>query len=245
MDTIIKISENPQTLAADLAGELSELINRASFRKKPVTIALPGGNTPRLLFSVLGDSYSGKTDWNFVHFFWGDERCVHPDDNQSNFGMTKVTLLDKINIPGRNIHRIKGEADPVTEAERYSGEIRKFTKTMNSLPLFDLIILGLGEDGHTASIFPTNRELLDSDKLCDVAVHPVSRQKRVTLTGPVINNAENILFLVTGGSKAEIVADIIEKPGSVSYPAASIEPSHGTLKWYLDMNAASLLSQWA
>lgn len=245
METIIKISENAHDLAAALAGELSEMINKAAFRKKPMTIALSGGSTPRLLFSFLGDNYSRNTDWNYVHFFWGDERCVSPEDADSNFGMTKKVLLDKIKIPRSNIHRIKGEFIPEKEAVRYSGEIKKITRAGNNLPIFDLIILGLGDDGHTASIFPQNRELLFSDKICEVAIHPVNGQKRVTLTGPVINNAENIIFLVTGAGKAKVVADIIENPGGVSYPAASVEPSHGTLKWYLDLDAASMLNQWA
>jgi 6-phosphogluconolactonase len=245
VETIIKISESQSELATELAGEIAEMIGRAAFRKAPLTIALSGGSTPRLLFSVLGDKYPGNTDWKYVHFFWGDERCVPPDDADSNYGMTKKTLLDKIKIPGSNIHRIKGEAPPDREAVRYSAEIKKITRTLNDLPIFDLIILGLGDDGHTASIFPGNRGLLFSEKICEVASHPLSGQQRVTITGPVINNADNIIFLVTGSGKAKIVADIIEKPGAVSYPAASIEPVHGTLKWYLDIDAASMLSQWA
>jgi 6-phosphogluconolactonase len=245
LETIIKVSESQDELAAELAGELSEMINKAAFRKKPLTIALSGGNTPRLMFSVLGDNYSEKTDWSYVHFFWGDERCVPPDDPDSNFGMTRSVFLDKINIPASNIHRIRGESIPEQESVRYSEEIKKSARSGNNLPVFDLILLGLGDDGHTASIFPRNRELLFSDKICEVAIHPVSGQKRVTITGPVINNAANIIFLVSGAGKAEVVADIIENPGEVSYPAASIEPVHGTLKWYLDLDAASLLNQWA
>ena len=245
LETIIKISEDQTELATELAVEITDMANRSAFRKKPFTIALSGGSTPRLLFSVLGDKFTEKADWSYIHFFWGDERCVPPDDSESNFGMTKLNLFDKIKIPHSNIHRIRGESDPEKEAKRYSAEITKITRKVNNLPLFDLIILGLGEDGHTASIFPHNRELLVSVNICDVAVHPVSGQKRVTLTGPVINNADNIIFLVTGAAKAEIVADIIESPGAVNYPAAAIEPSHGTIKWYLDLDAASMLSQWA
>jgi 6-phosphogluconolactonase len=245
LDTSIKISESQSELAAGLASELSEIINKAAFLKKRLTIALSGGSTPRLLFSVLADKYSEKTDWNFVHFFWGDERCVPPDDPDSNYGMTKSVLLDRINIPKSNVHRIKGESAPEKEALRYSGEIKKIARSGNDLPVFDLVILGLGDDGHTASIFQKNRELLFSEKICAVAAHPVTGQKRVTITGPVINNADNIIFLVTGSAKSEVVAEIIRTPGKIIYPAASIEPSHGTLKWYLDNEAASLLNQWA
>lgn len=245
METLVKISENPYDLASELAGELSGMINRAAFIKKPMTIALSGGNTPRLLFSILGNNYSANTDWSYVHFFWGDERCVPPDDAESNFGMTRLALLDKIKIPRSNIHRVKGESIPEKEAERYSGEIKKIVRSVKNMPVFDLIILGLGDDGHTASIFPQNGELIFSEKICEVAVHPVSGQKRVTLTGTVINNADNIIFIVTGAGKAEVVAAIVENNREVSYPAASVEPTHGVLKWYLDLDAASMLSQWA
>ncbi len=245
METVIKISETLPDLAEELAAEISGMINRAAGRRNAFNIALSGGSTPKLLYSVLGDIYGKTTDWKHVHIFWGDERCVPPDNEESNYRMSRLALLDKIDIPESNIHRIRGEASPEREAVRYAGEIKKITGSFKDLPMFDLIILGLGEDGHTASIFPAGRELLFSEKICEVASHPVSGQKRVTLTGPVINNALNIAFLVTGTAKANVVAEIIEKPGAVSYPAALIEPVHGTLKWYLDLDAASMLSQWA
>jgi 6-phosphogluconolactonase len=245
MDTILKILQNQNELATDLAGEIATLIIGAASSGKHVTIALSGGSTPRLLFSVLAENFSKKVPWAYVHFFWGDERCVPPHDPESNYGMTKRIFLEKINIPQSNIHRVIGEDDPEKEAARYAGEIMKFTGHKHGLPNFDLIILGLGDDGHTASIFPGQTELLTSEKICDVASHPLTGQKRITLTGPVINNADTVIFLVAGVNKAEVVADIIEKPGITDYPAAAIEPSGGTLKWYLDSDAASMLGQWA
>jgi 6-phosphogluconolactonase len=245
LDTVIKISQSQEELAWDFARELADLINSAGSRKKTLTIALSGGTTPKLMLSVLGDHFSDSVSWKYVHFFWVDERCVPPDSTESNYGMTNKAFLDKINIPARNIHRVKGEKNPEIEAFRYSGEIIRHTRERNNLPVFDLIILGLGKDGHTASIFPGNNELLNSDKICEVAVHPVSLQKRVTLTGRVINNAKNIIFMVTGVNKADVVSGIIENPGIVDYPAAFIEPTDGVLKWYLDSDAASLLNQWA
>jgi len=245
METIIKISRNQAELASDFAAEIAMMVRRAAASLKPFTIALSGGSTPQLLFSVLSAKYGEDFPWDLVHFFWGDERCVPPHDPESNFGMTNKIFLGKISIPQTNIHRIIGEDDPESEAIRYSGEIIKFTSQKHGLPVFDLIILGLGDDGHTASIFPGQEELLTSGKICCVASHPVSGQKRITLTGPVINNAERVIFLVSGIKKAEVVADILEKPGATDYPAAAIEPSHGTLKWYLDQDAASLLGQWA
>jgi 6-phosphogluconolactonase len=245
MDTILKISQNQAQLASDLAGEIAAMVNRAALSGKPFTIAFSGGRTPELLFSVLAEKYGEKIRWESAHFFWGDERCVPPHDPESNFGMTSRIFIKKINIPDKNIHRVLGEDDPEKEAARYSGEIMKFTRMRHGLPVFDLIILGLGDDGHTASIFPGQTQLLTSDKVCSVACHPLTGQKRITITGPVINNADLVIFLVSGANKAEIVADIIEKPGITDYPAASIEPTEGVLKWYLDIDAASMLSQWA
>lgn len=245
MNKVIKISPGQTELAWDFAREISELINSADSRKKTLNIALSGGTTPKLMLSVLGDNFADTVSWKNVHFFWVDERCVPPGDSESNFGMANKVFLDKINIPAKNIHRIRGEKNPEKEAVRYSGEISRHTPQLNNLPFFDLIVLGLGLDGHTASIFPGNIELLNSDKICEVAVHPVSQQKRVTLTGRVINNAENIIFIVTGVNKAEVVSEIIKNPGIVDYPAAFIEPTNGVLKWYLDDDAASLLNQWA
>jgi 6-phosphogluconolactonase len=242
MHNTVKIFPTPQELAEVFALDLVNQIKMAEKRRSSFTIALSGGNTPRLLFSVLAENFSTLVDWNFVHFFWGDERCVPPDNSESNYGMAKKALLDKIRIPSSNIHRIQGEKDPEKEAVRYSKEIVIFTRERDGLPVFDLIILGLGEDGHTASIFPGDSKLLNSEKIYDVATHPVRIRKRITITGRVINNADNIVFLVTGANKAGIITSIINKSGSLNYPAAYIAPGKGTLKWYLDKEAAELLS---
>jgi 6-phosphogluconolactonase len=237
------IFPSPFEVADKFAGEMVMMINESATKKKPFTVALSGGSTPELLFSILGDHFSKSALWEYVHFFWGDERCVPPDDHESNYGMTKRVFLDKIKIPFSNIHRIMGETDPPLEALRYSNEIAGFTAERNGLPRFDLIILGLGEDGHTASIFPGNNELLISDKICEMAIHPVSSKKRITISGKVINNADNVVFLVTGENKAEVVSAIIERPETVNYPAARIEPQPGVLKWYIDEEAAKMIDR--
>lgn len=242
MDRSIKIFPSPYELAEKFAEEMVGMINESSQKRKPFTIALSGGSTPELLFSVLGDNYARSVSWEEVHLFWGDERCVPPDNAESNFGLTKRKFIDKIEIPASNIHRIRGEENPVNEAIRYSVEISSFTKKKNALPQFDLFILGLGDDGHTASIFPGNIELLNSVKICEVALHPVSHQKRITITGRVINNSLRVVFLVTGKKKAEIVESIIYKGAESSkFPASSIVPANGELTWYVDKEAASLL----
>jgi len=238
----IKIFPTPYDLAENFAGEIAKMITESAKMKSYLTIALSGGSTPELLFSLLGDNFSKSTPWEYVHFFWVDERCVPPDNDNSNYGMTQRTLFKKILIPAKNIHRIMGEADPEQEALRYSGEISEFTEKRGGLPLFDFVILGLGEDGHTASIFSGHEELFHSDKICEVTVHPVTKQKRITLTGRVINNADSVIFMVTGKKKARIVEKIIYKnKSSVNFPASQIQPPYGVLRWLLDEDSASLL----
>ena len=242
MDKSIKIFPTPYALAEKFAEELVSMIKESADRKKPFTIALSGGSTPELLFSLLGDHFSTSAPWEFVHLFWGDERCVPPDNSESNYGMTKRKLIDKIDIPSSNIHRIRGEEDPEKEAKRYSGEISGFTSKRDRIPIFDLVILGLGEDGHTASVFPGHLDLFTSDKTCEVAFHPVTNQRRITITGRVINNADAITFLVTGKKKAEIVEGIIKKSASsLNFPASYIVPVFGSLTWLLDEEAGCLL----
>jgi 6-phosphogluconolactonase len=234
-----QIYKTTRDLAEAFATELIKEIREASGKKVPFTIALSGGSTPAVLYSVLAEKYSNTVDWRYVHFFWGDERCVPPDDPESNFGAASSIFLRRIDISEGNIHRIRGEANPSDEAVRYSSEIIENTRTSGGLPVFDHIILGMGEDGHTASIFPSGSELLYSDKLCEVATHPLTGQKRITVTGKVINNSDAVTFFVTGHSKAEIVEQIIKKDSD--FPASFILPSHGRLVWLLDEKAGRLI----
>jgi len=237
-----KIFPTTADVAESLASQLAERIGSAFKNKSPLTIALSGGNTPKLLFQILAEKYLKVINWAYVHLFWADERCIQPDDADSNFGMTSELLLRKTDIPGENIHRIRGEDDPQTEASRYSEEILQYTKIRDNLPEFDIVILGMGEDGHTASIFPGNLELLHCEHICEMAIHPVSGQKRITLTGKIINNAREIIFLVTGRSKASVIAEVIgKKPKNLNYPAAHIVSSYGKTTWLLDKEASTLL----
>lgn len=234
----IKIFENP----VETASNFGDYFIKTASKRERFHIALSGGSTPRILFDYLAGTYKTSEAWKYIHLFWGDERCVPPDDDESNFRMTEEHLLKKITMPSENIHRIKGEDNPNKEAVRYGEEVRSNLSYKTGLPLFDLIILGLGEDGHTASIFPNQMGLLNSQDICQVAVHPGSGQKRITLTGNVINNAAEVIFLVTGDSKKEILAEIINKSEKwKTYPAAHIHPVSGNLKWYVDKAAARLL----
>lgn len=242
MRTLFKIFQTPSELAEDFAAELAGSIRIASEQGAQFNLAVSGGNTPKLLFSILAEKYCSSIHWSHVHLFWVDERCVPPGDPESNYGMTKQILLDHISIPERNVHRMRGEDDPEKEAGRYSGELQVHVKSKNKLPEFDLMILGMGDDGHTASIFPGSPDLFKSDKICDVTVHPASGQKRITLTGKVINNSDSVAFLVTGRKKAGIIEDIYKKkPQYMNYPASSVSLSHGPVIWFLDEEAAGLI----
>lgn len=233
---MINIYRDKHELAIAFCEELLKLRKN----QEQFNIALSGGSTPKIIFEELSKNYKDKFDWNEIHFYWGDERCVPPDDTESNYGMTKKYLLDHINIPRENIHRIKGENDPVIEAERYSDEIKILVNSKNGLPNFDLVMLGLGEDGHTASIFPDQMNLLHSEKICEVATHSSTGQKRITITGKVINNSRAVTFLATGERKSETLKKVLKEKDE-RLPATYIQPFNGSLKYFVDESAARLL----
>jgi 6-phosphogluconolactonase len=236
----VKVTDSPKKLAKRVAKAIAGMIHKTG--QERIHIALSGGTTPRILFERLALKYSELPEWNKVHLWWGDERCVDPGSGESNFRMTEESLFSKVSIPKDNIHRIRGEAIPEEEALRYEEEIKRFLDTRDELPVFDLVLLGLGEDGHTASLFPDQLELLHSDKLCSVAIHPQSGQKRITLTGKVINNANEIFFMVTGTGKARRVSEIMNNlPEAKRLPAYHILPLHGRLTWYLDTPASEMI----
>ena len=209
--------------------------------RNPYCIALSGGRTPAILFRLMASSELCKAvNWEHVHFFWSDERCVGPDHPDSNFGMANRELLTKIAAPKTNIHRILGENDPNEEADRYAGEINKVVASApNGIPRFDLVLLGVGDDGHTASLFPGIGDDDDLVSICHVAFHPVTRQKRISFTLNLINNAIKVRFLVCGRDKAPVIAEILNrKTGYLKYPAGKVDPFTGDNIWYLDREAA-------
>jgi len=234
----LKILNNVEGIAEEVASILKKLV--AKPENKNIHIALSGGNTPKLIFSYLNEKYGTKLVDKRFHFWWGDERCVPSDDNECNYKWANEFWLKPIGIAKINIHRILGENDPEREAIRYSEQMKKWIEIENGAPRFDLILLGLGDDGHTASIFPNQMNLLTSENWCEVATHPISGQKRVTFTGKVLNNARKVVFISTGESKAQMVRNIaIEiKP---EYPASHIQPINGMLIWLLDNKAAQFI----
>lgn len=235
----LKIYNDKQEVAEQFSAYFENLVkDKAEFH-----VALSGGSTPKIVFDILAEKFGDKIDWNKIHFYWGDERCVPPTDDQSNYKMTLEHLFSKINVPQENIHRVLGENDPNPEAMRYANLLEINLDRVEGVPQFDLVILGMGDDGHTASIFPHEIDLWEAADHCAVATHPESGQKRVSINGKVINTAKEVAFLVTGQSKAEKVYTIIgQSEGFKDYPAALVNPVSGKLSWFMDQEAASLLS---
>lgn len=224
--------------AAEVARILSGEVHGPSGR----TIALSGGSTPAILYERLSHPPFVETiQWENLHLFWGDERCVPSDHSESNFRMVQDVLLSKIDCPEENIHRVRTELSPLDAASDYERTLERFfPDPAGSTPVFDLVLLGIGEDGHTASLFPGSEPEWDVDRLV-VAVHPTGQSMaRVTLTVRVLNSARVIMFLVTGRRKAKIVNEILEGSGP-GYPAARIQPRGGRCIWMLDQDAASEL----
>ena len=241
MKGTLKIFKDSETLADRVSDLLMGWI--ALSRGSHYNIALSGGTTPGLLFTALAEKHANSVYWQKTHFWWADERMVPPADPASNFGVTQQLLFSKIAVPEKNIHRIRGEENPVHEAVTYGQLLNKELNSRNYLPKFDLMLLGMGEDGHTASIFPNQMELLKSKKICDVAFHPVNNQPRVTLTGRTINNAAKVCFLVTGETKAERMAEIHQNGRKAKkLPASWIHPDKGELYWFVDEAAGRLIS---
>ncbi len=239
--TEVKIYKKPKKVCKAVAREIRKLTQESP--QPRFDIALSGGSTPKKLFQLLAEKHRETIPWERIHFWWGDERCVPPDDDESNFKMTHEFLFSQVPVPAENIHRIKGENPPEEEAVRYAAEIDKNLNHRDGTPVFDLIILGLGDDGHTASIFPDQLGLLEDDRTCVATQHPVSGQHRITLTGNVLNNANQLFFLVTGENKAMRVSEIMNNDESARLlPAYYIEPKNGSLIWFIDEPAASKIS---
>jgi 6-phosphogluconolactonase len=232
MNPITQISPTQHTDAASL---IADRIATAIFDHGYCTLILSGGSTPAGIYKTLAESYKTTIDWTNVHFFWGDERTVPPDHEDSNYRMAYDSLLSKIPIPESNIYRIPAEQRPADAAALYEDTIASFFGT-DDLPVFDIILLGLGEDGHTASLFPDTGAVEEKDKLVQSVYVEKLNTHRITLSLPVINNARSVIFLVSGKSKAGVTEEILSGRNK-TYPAAQVQPTHGELIWLLDQDA--------
>lgn len=244
MENIV-ISKDAGTVAKRVAHDLTEAARLAAAAKRRFAVALSGGTTPRLLYQHLASpDLASEVPWASLDFFWGDERCVPPDATDSNYRMVREAMLDHVPVDGAQVHRIRGENTPGAEATRYAEEIRAVVPTpRDGLPRFDWILLGMGDDGHTASLFP-DQELDDENELCGVAFHPKTGQRRVSFTYDLLNAASHVAFVVTGANKADMLATIIGRvPGRERYPAARISPRVGSMTWYLDHDAGAAISR--
>lgn len=240
-EPVIRIYSSKEKLAEKLAIDFVQYLMSMAPLEVNVYIALSGGSTPSLFFHALVE-LNPAINWDYVKFFWVDERCVPPDHPESNFGTAYRELLQPLSIPESSYFRIRGENDPETEAKRYSELILDVVSPDMTFPVFNRLLLGMGSDGHTASIFPNQIHLWRKESLCAVGVHPESAQKRITFTGHLINAATRVQFLVTGREKMPVVASIIKgESGHEQYPASLVAPHQGELEWYLDADAAALL----
>jgi 6-phosphogluconolactonase len=248
MSIRLEVLPTPEAVAAAAATEFLRLGYDAIRRQGAFRVALAGGTTPRAAYERIAATWrsgpNGKLAWERVHLFWGDERMVPPGDPRSNYGMARTALIQRLEIPVGNIHRIPDDAaKPEAAAARYERELRDaFGVGAGVLPRFDLVILGIGPDGHTASLFPGDAALDETSRLAVAARHPETGEPRVTLTFPVLNQAAATIVLVTGREKADTLHRVVRGVGGsgdvAPLPAGRLQPRAGTLLWLASEDAA-------
>ncbi|MDE2143331.1 MAG: 6-phosphogluconolactonase [Elusimicrobia bacterium] len=232
MRRVLKLPD-ARELSFAAAGEFTRAVG--AVKKGKIHIALSGGNTPKAFHKVIVDKLASRIPWDRVHVYWGDERCVPPDHPDSNYKMAMDTLLSHVPVPSENIHRIMAEQEGA--AAQYESLLRR---EMGDSPRFDWIFLGLGPDGHTASLFPGTPAVQEGGLVCD-GYMAAKQSRRITFTLPLINAAAKVAFVVSGPEKADMVRTVLEDPPSPSHPASLVSPAQGELLWLLDRDAASRL----
>lgn len=243
MPRSIQILPTPAELFRAAGEEFISVGNAAIAARGRYSVALSGGSTPRNLYSLLAHDYAGFA-WDQTHLFFGDERHVPPTDSESNYWMVKESLLSKISIPEANVHRVLAEnPDAAAAAQAYENELRSyFPVTAGEFPRFDLILLGMGPDGHAASLFPGSDGLQEKTRW--VIANWVKKLKthRITFTFPVLNHAGEAMFLTSGADKADMLHQALEGKNSPPYPSQLIQPTDGKLLWMVDAAAAGKLA---
>jgi 6-phosphogluconolactonase len=240
----IRVFPNSPELFQAGAQEFAALANAAVKSKGSFNVALSGGTTPKAMYSLLASAYASKLSWESVCFFWGDERHVGPDHAESNYRMVYEALLARVPVKQENVYRVPAEnQNPELAAEDYEKTLIKFFGLKKEeMPRFDLVLLGMGPEGHTASIFPGTRALYERHRL--VAANWVEKFQayRITFTVPVLNAAAAVMFMVTGKDKERAVASVFDdKSAPEQFPAKMVRPSQGKLIWLLDQDAAGAL----
>jgi 6-phosphogluconolactonase len=249
----VRVYRDNEELALKAARRFARLADQYVVGCGRFTVALSGGSTPKAMFALLAQSPFVETiPWSSIYFFWGDERCVPPDHGDSNYRMTAETLLVRVGVPEENVFRIPAElADPKLAAQTYADTLQQFflktidtksTAPLSNVPRFDLVFLGMGSDGHTASLFPGTAALHNDTDIVTANYVEKFQAYRITLTAKTINNARNVTFLIAGQDKAETLKQVLEgDPRIEPYPSQMIHPVKGTLLWLVDEAAASLL----
>jgi len=240
------VEPDAAALAQRAANYLVEMVGEAVAGSGRARIAISGGSTPKATFQLLADPnqpFRSRMPWSDLEIYWVDERCVGPDDADSNYRMTREALLDHVPLAPEQIHRIEGELEPHAAADKYASELRNSFKLEGpQTPRFDLVALGMGPDGHTASLFPHTAALHETNRI--VTANHVQQMNtwRITLTWPVINAARSVFFLISGSDKAEVLNEVLTGPRDVErLPSQLIWPSSGILTLILDKAAAALL----
>lgn len=236
----LRIFADGAELARAAAEEFTRRADEAVRTRERFTVVLSGGSTPRSLYALLADPaepFRDRIEWRAVHFFWGDERHVPPDHPESNFRMARETLLDAAPIPAENIHRIRGEEPASRAASLYEDELRALFSTA---PRFDLVLLGLGADAHTASLFPGTEAVRERERWVVASWVEKLRSFRITLTPAALNRADAVIFLVQGEEKSEALHAVLEGECDLDrWPAQAIRPESGEVLWLVDRAAAS------
>ncbi|MDH4069717.1 MAG: 6-phosphogluconolactonase [Ignavibacteria bacterium] len=238
MNDQVSVFSDSESLGLAAANRIVSGLTRRLRSRGSVSCVLSGGMTPRLAYKALPETArKAGLDWSNVHLFWGDERLVSPEDPASNYGMARRSLLSEIEIPESNIHRIPGELPSAAALSEYERNIfTHFRIDDGRIPEFDVLLLGLGEDGHVASLFPGTPALEEKERI--VVVSRIGKSERISLTLPVINNAREVLALVSGRTKAAILRTVLTD-GGPDLPARRVSPR--SLSWLVDTDAASLL----
>lgn len=239
----VSVFRDADSLSRAVAEIFAQAAHRAIPERKRLLVALSGGSTPKRLFQILaGPPYAQSLPWSQIHFFWCDERLVPPDHPESNFGQAFVHLISRINVPDENLHRIRGEDPPAQAANGYRRVLESFSEGDLKWPRFDLAFLGLGADGHTASLFPgiISPEETVSPVLAVTAAYQGCPTGRITLTPLALDSSRNVIFMVSGKDKAYAVNQTLYGPRHLeNWPAQRIQPIGGKVTWMLDQDAAS------
>lgn len=239
MNFDIRIFKDLEALSHEAANIFIEQAAKAIEERGRFLVALNGGSTPNRLFQLLATDHRGKVDWSKVHVFWGDERCVPPEDPGSSYGQARGALFVHVPIPETNIHRVIGEHEPATASKEYADTLKEFADAPFDFPRFDLVYLGMGEDGHTASLFPGSPVDVTEPTLPVTAQYQDRPANRVTITQLVFNQAHMVTFMATGNKKANTLAQVLsDRYNPELLPAQRIEPKHGKLIWLVDKDAA-------